>query len=161
MPLFGDALEQARGEVRSATPRQLHTGALRGVIDGLVSDLIETTGHNIRGAGVASADDVRAMDRPLVGLSPEVAERNGTLKRYLRRHLYRHHRIERMKDKARRMLHALFERYHDNPRLLPDGTRSRVEEIGLERSIADYIAGMTDRYAIEEYQRLFDPRVRP
>ena len=97
----------------------------------------------------------------MVGLSKPIVERNRTLKTYLRQHLDRHHRIERMKDKARRTLHALYERYHANPLVLPDGARARAEQIGLERSIADYIAGMTDRYAIEEYQRLFDPRVRP
>ena len=161
VPLFREALEAARAQVGSATPRQLHTAALRGVIDLLVSDLIEATGHNIRKAGVDSTDDVRGVGRPLVGLSEPIVDRNRTLKTYLQQHLYRHHRIERMKDKSRRMLHALYERYHANPRLLPDGTRTRAERIGLERSIADYIAGMTDRYAIEEYQRLFDPGVRP
>jgi dGTPase len=65
-----------------------------------------------------------------------------------------------MKDKARRVLEALFDRYHANPRLLPDDTRRRIVVDGVERTIADYIAGMTDRYATEEYQRLFDPTVR-
>jgi dGTPase len=65
-----------------------------------------------------------------------------------------------MKDKARRILLALFERYRDNPRLLPDETRRRGADESLERTIADYIAGMTDRYAIEEHQRLFDPTAR-
>jgi len=65
-----------------------------------------------------------------------------------------------MKDKAARVLHALFERYLENPRLLPDDTRRRIAEEGLHRAIADYIAGMTDRYATEEHQRLFDPTIR-
>ena len=65
-----------------------------------------------------------------------------------------------MKDKARRILLALYERYHENPLLLPDDTRRRIASEGLERTIADYIAGMTDRYASEEYHRLFDPTVR-
>ena len=100
------------------------------------------------------------MGRPLVGLSAETAVRTADLKRYLHRYLYQHHRIERMKDKSRRILEALYQRYFENPRLLPDDTARRMENDGLERTIADYIAGMTDRYAIQEHRRLFDPSVR-
>ena len=89
-----------------------------------------------------------------------MAERNAILKTYLRNHLYRHQRIERMMDKARRILTALCERYLDNPRLLPIDSLKRVESEGLHRAVADYVAGMTDRYATEEYLRLFDPSVR-
>jgi len=160
VPLFGVPLEQARREARHASERQARSMALRGLIDGLVTNLIETTRSNIERAAVGSVDDVRRADGLLVGLSEEVATRNRVLKHYLHEHLYRHHRIERMKDKARRMLEALYERYHGNPRLLPDEFRSRAVQAGLERTIADYIAGMTDRYAIQEYRRLFDPTVR-
>jgi dGTPase len=160
VPLFGVPLEQARREARHASERQARSMALRGLIDGLVTNLIETTRSNIERAAVGSVDDVRRADGLLVGLSEEVATRNRVLKHYLHEHLYRHHRIERMKDKARRMLEALYERYHANPRLLPDEFRSRAVQAGLERTIADYIAGMTDRYAIQEYRRLFDPTVR-
>jgi dGTPase len=65
-----------------------------------------------------------------------------------------------MKDKAARVLRSLFSRYLENPKLLPDDTRRRADRLGLHRAIADYIAGMTDRYASEEYRRLFDPAVR-
>ena len=160
VPLFGVPLEQARRKARHASERQARSMALRGLIDGLVTNLIKTTRSNIERAAVGSVDDVRRADGLLVGLSEEVATRNRVLKRYLHEHLYRHHRIERMKDKARRMLEALYERYHGNPRLLPDEFRSRAVQAGLERTIADYIAGMTDRYAIQEYRRLFDPTVR-
>jgi dGTPase len=109
---------------------------------------------------VATLDDVRNAGRLLAGLSPEVGGPNRALKAYLKVHLYQHHRIERMKDKAARVLHSLFERYLENPRLLPDDARKRTETEGTHRAIADYIAGMTDRYASEEYQRLFDPTIR-
>ena len=160
VPLFGDSFTRARREHGAARERQLVGVALRGLINELVSDLIESTGRCIEGSGVASTDDVRRRREALVGFSAPVAERNDRLKRYLHLHLYRHQRIERMKDKARRILLALFERYRDNPRLLPEETRRRGAEESLERTIADYIAGMTDRYAIEEHQRLFDPTVR-
>ena len=68
---------------------------------------------------------------------------------------FQHHRIERMKDKSRRILEALYRRYFENPRLLPVDTAVRVETDGLERTIADYIAGMTDRFALDEHRRIF------
>jgi dGTPase len=158
--LFGEPLRRARERWPGADPRRVRTAALRGLIDALVTDLIEATSLAVRDAGIETLDDVRAAGHPLAGLSREVADANRVLKTYLREHLYRHHRIERMKDKAARVLQALFERYLENPRLLPDEARRRAEGDGVARAIADYIAGMTDRYASEEYQRLFDPSVR-
>jgi dGTPase len=160
VPLVGDAVERSRRRLARAGGRLVTADALRGVIDRLVSDLVETTRQTIEAAGIRSADDARTQGRPLVGLSPEVAARNRELKAYLHDHLYRHHRIERMMDKARRVLRALFERYRENPRLLPADAMRRAEGEPLERAIADYLAGMTDRFAIEEHRRLFDPAVR-
>ena len=160
IPLFGEPLGRARERFPKADVRSLWTVALRGLIDTLVTDLIESTSGRVETSRVESVDDVRAAERPLAGLSDPVAAQNRALKLYLRRHLYEHHRIERMKDKAARVLHALFERYLENPRLLPDDTRRRIESEGVHRAIADYIAGMTDRYATEEHQRLFDPTIR-
>jgi dGTPase len=158
--LFGDPLAAARAEYPAADSRQIRNQALRGLIDTLVTDLIATTGSNVEASGVASPEEVRAVGKPLVAFSREIAEQTRILKRYLHEFLYQHHRIERMKDKARRVLVALYDRYLDNPRLLPDDARRRIEQEGLPRAIADYIAGMTDRYASEEYLRLFDPTIR-
>jgi dGTPase len=157
--LWGRPFERARRELAGATERQVRTAALRGLIDSLVSDLIESTRRRIDSGGVRSIEDVRRAPAGLAGLSEALAAGNAELKRYLEAHLYRHQRIERMKDKARRILIALFERYRANPRLLPDETRARARDEPFERTIADYVAGMTDRYAIQEYQRLFDPDV--
>lgn len=82
---------------------------------------------------------------------------NSGLKRFLNERLYRHHRIERMRDKYRRILIALFTRYRENPLLLPESFRRRQADEEPARLIADYIAGMTDRYALDEYRRLYDP----
>ena len=160
VPLFGDSFARARRDHAASRERQLVGLALRGLINELVSDLIESTGRSVERAGILTTEDVRRHGGTLVAFSAPVAERNERLKRYLHLHLYRHQRIERMKDKARRILLALFERYRDNPRLLPEETRRRGADESLERTIADYIAGMTDRYAIEEHQRLFDPAAR-
>ena len=160
IPLFGEPLKRARIRYAGADPRALRTVALRGLIDALVTDLIESTAARVERAGARSVDEIRTAGEPLAGLSDPIAAENRLLKGYLREHLYEHHRIERMKDKAARVLHALFERYLENPRLLPDDTRRKIDAFGLHRAIADYIAGMTDRYATEEYQRLFDPTIR-
>ncbi len=160
VPLFGDCLAASRRRLDRASGRAVTADALRGVINRLVSDLIETTRRNVEQAGLRSAGEARTLGRPLVALSPEVTERNRELKSYLHGHLYRHHRIERMMDKARRVVRALFERYRENPRLLPEEALRRADGEPLERAIADYLAGMTDRFAIEEHRRLFDPAVR-
>jgi dGTPase len=109
---------------------------------------------------VASVDDVRRLPAQIMGLSPETARRNRELKRYLMKNLYQHHHIERMKDKARRIMTALFERYLDNEHLLPREHREKIAALGRHRVIADYIAGMTDRYAMDEHRRLFEPYER-
>jgi dGTPase len=158
--LFGKPLQAARKQWPGATVKQVNNEALRGVINVLVSDLIETTAANLAAGQVGSLEDVLGADRWLVGLSPEIAAGNIGLKNFLKENLYRHQRIERMKDKSRRILTALCDRYLDNNRLLPQDCRRRIETEGLHRAVADYVAGMTDRYATEEYQRLFDPGAR-
>ena len=159
VPLFGEPLARARRELKGARERQVQTAALRGLIERLVTDLIRTTAERVREAGVSSLEDVRSAGRPLVGLSEELTEGNRLLKAYLRENLYSHHQIERMKDKARRILLSLYERYRENPLLLPADFHRRLQTGSLERTIADYIAGMTDRYAIQDFQRLYDPTV--
>jgi len=152
--LFGEPLGRARERWPLADPRRHHTVALRGLINDLVTDLIETTSANIVAAEASSVTAVRDAGRLLASLSSRVAAENRALKAYLRTHLYEHHRIERMKDKARRVLQALCERYFENPKLLPEVARRRSEAEGLHRAIADYIAGMTDRFAEQEFERL-------
>jgi len=160
VPLFGDAWEQARSRFPGTSQRRCRSEALRRMIDTMVSDLIAETGRRIEAAGVESVDDVRKHPHLLAGMSRSVAEQNKALKGYLHEHLYRHYRIERMMDKARRLLRALFERYSDNPRLMPTEYQNLDGSDLLPIRIADYIAGMTDRYANEEYKRLYDPTVR-
>jgi dGTPase len=160
VPLFGKPMAEAEKRWPAGSVKQKRAEALRSMINALVSDLIRTTGENIGSAEVATSDEVRNAGRWLVGLSEKMAESNSVLKSYLRENLYSHQRIERMMDKARRILSALCERYLDNPRLLPVDSFLRIESEGLHRAVADYVAGMTDRYATLEYMRLFDPSVR-
>jgi len=148
-------------------PRRLVHEVVRRMIDYLVNDLVGASSSEIAAAAPASADEVRAQPAPLLTFSAEVQAEHLELKRYLRDSLYRHYRVLRMTTKARRVVRALFAALLEDVELMPtehqeaarrmeaDGGRS-----GRARAVADYIAGMTDRYAILEHQRLFDPAER-
>jgi len=123
----------------------------------MASDAIETSERAIREAGVASVDDVRRADRRLIRLSDDLAGKTAELEAFLLRRVYRHYRVVRMTTKAKRFLKRIFEAYQTNPDMLPPDHRARAEAEGLERVIADYIAAMTDRFAQDEYQRLYEP----
>ncbi|WP_237248747.1 deoxyguanosinetriphosphate triphosphohydrolase [Sideroxyarcus emersonii] len=144
-------------EVRSAYPdlaeRRVVHETVRRMINTLVTDLIGQTEHNIRTLAPQSVDDVRHAP-PLVAFSDEMHELNRELKTFLRTHLYRHYLVMRMTAKARRIIGDLFEAFTEDPRLLPPQFKPPTES-GHTRSVADYIAGMTDRYAIREHRRIF------
>jgi dGTPase len=126
----------------------------------LILDLVEQTRMNLTDAGIFSLDDVREQAVNLVKFSSDTARRNRDLKAFLYKNLYRHYKVERMRIKAERFLTMLFENYLQNPTLLPTSYQAKYEQYGRERVVSDYIAGMTDRYALDEYKRLFDPYER-
>ena len=126
----------------------------------LILDLVEQTQANIIAGGINSLDDVRGQKANLVMFSKETARRNRELKAFLYKNLYRHYKVERMRIKAERFLTLLFDNYLQHPTLLPSSYQSSYEQLGRERVICDYIAGMTDRYALDEYKRLFEPYER-
>jgi len=103
---------------------------------------------------------VRRAGRRLVGYSAEMAERVAELKRFLLHNMYRHYRVVRMGNKAGRILRDLFRSYVAEPGQLPPHYQEQVGRDGVERAVCDYIAGMTDRFAVDEHQKLFDPTVR-
>jgi len=123
----------------------------------MASDAIETSGAAIRDAGVASVDDVRAAQGRLIRLSDGLAEKVAELEAFLMDRVYRHYRVVRMTTKAKRFLRRIFEAYEANPDMLPPDLHARAEAEGLHRAIADYVAAMTDRFAQDEYQRLYQP----
>jgi dGTPase len=148
-------------------PRKVMYESIRRVIDHVVSDLITTTARNLEEADPASVDDVRSRSKPLVAFSPGVAREQLALKQFLNERVYRHYKVLRMTSKARRIVTQLFDTFMDDPRLMPTEHQASVVslgealgESGRARAVADYIAGMTDRYAILEHQRLFDPAER-
>lgn len=127
-----------------------------------VSDVIAATGHNIAAAGVKTLADLRALPHNVANYSPQMQELNRELKAYLFQNFYRHYRVMRMAAKARRLLTDLFTVYTTDAYQLPTEVQRRVEyeTPGLHRVVCDYLAGMTDRYAIQEHRRLFDPEER-
>ena len=126
----------------------------------LIDDVVLTTKDELEAKGVLSLDAVRDSSSRLVRFSTEIKRKNGDLKLFLYKRLYHHYKVERMRVKAERFLTLLFESYRRNPSLLPLNYQEKFDHLGPERVICDYIAGMTDRYALDEYKRLFEPYER-
>ncbi len=133
---------------------------IRTIINVLVTDLIQTTERNVEKLGLRTHDDVRKCPEKPVAFSDGIAEMNTELKSHLMQNLYRHYRVVRMGIKAENVLTELFTIYRDHPEALPGDYFGRIRGEGLRRVIADYLAGMTDRYAMEEHQKLTDPMIR-
>jgi dGTPase len=146
-----------------ASRRALIHETIRGMINEVVSDMVTTTNANIAAHQPASIGDVRALGHPLVALSPATRAAHLALKRFLHRHLYRHERVLNVTSRAQNMLKALFACYMNSPAAMPaeHATRALLQEAergeaGRALAVADYVAGMTDRYAFSEYRRLVD-----
>lgn len=120
-----------------------------------IADLIETTRRNLDERGIDSLQAVRAAQTPLVALSASASERQRELQVFLEKRVYHHYRVKRQVEKGQRFVTALFEEFVARPHLLPEEYQEWVERAGLERGVCDYLAGMTDRYAQREYQKLF------
>lgn len=134
--------------------------AIRELINAEVTDLLETTNAALNEHGIDSPEAARRHPRNLLSFSPEMAAKNEALRRFLRSHLYRHYRVMRMAVKAQRLVGDLFRAYLEQPSQLPEPVQRRVREGDAHRVICDYVAGMTDRFALEEYRKLFDPYER-
>lgn len=155
VPLYAEHEAMALAQYPSIHGRRLVHETVRRMINTLIVDLIETTRSRLRIHAPQSLDEVRVCPA-LVGFSPDMHARSQALKTFLLHGLYRHYRVVRMTTKAKRIIADLFSAFEQEPRLLPTQYQDRVPGDGLMRTIADYIAGMTDRYAIREHRRLFD-----
>jgi dGTPase len=158
--LWSEAERIARGE-GAETKRVVRARTIVQLINRLVTDLVETTRSALQAAQVESPRGVGGTALPMVRFSSEVAESKNELATFLREHLYYHHRVVRMSAKVERIVSDLWEAYRGDERLLPPRVRERATDESWERVIADYVAGMTDRFAMEEHRRLFDPSVHP
>jgi dGTPase len=147
--------------------RRLVHEVIRRMINHIVVDFIRATQAQLARVQPGSIDEVRAHSKPLAMLSDECREEHLELKAFLRQHVYRHYKVLRMTSKARRVLQQLFEGFFNDVSLMPEEHRDLALQgeaahgaSGRARAVADYIAGMTDRYAILEHRRLFEPSER-
>ncbi|HQV95670.1 MAG TPA: deoxyguanosinetriphosphate triphosphohydrolase, partial [Anaerolineales bacterium] len=134
---------------------------IRQLVGIMVTDMVEATDKRLRESKAKSALDLQKLKHNVIGYSEDMQRRNRELKDFLYKKLYRHYRVARMQVKAERLIADLFHAYQAEPLMLPDSAQPFIDKRGLERALCDYIAGMTDRYAIEEHQKLFNPLEKP
>jgi dGTPase len=151
------AVERVRRKYAQIGPLQFQPAVVRALIDWQVTDLLAQTRAHLQRERIRSIEDVRACPRLLVGPGDEVRTLKAELERFLHQRVYRHHRVMRMAVKGQRIVAALFAEFCRVPQLLPERYFQRSERETVERVVCDYVAGMTDRYAQDEFLRLFQP----
>jgi len=159
VPLIGPIIRQTADDLPGVEPRLLPLEAVRRMIGAMVADVMGETRRRAAAEGVQTTDDVRALDRALVAFSPDMAEDLARLREFLMERMYRYYRVNRTRSHARRVLRELFQLFLAEPDILPpewaawlhaaDGDQARAQVV------CDYVAGMTDRFAIEEHRKLF------
>ena len=143
-----------RARYSGAREPELHKLIIRNIIDNEVHDLVATSAKSIDESGVRSANDVRRQPARLIRYSDELAEANRALRKFLYQNVYYHPRVSEVNQRACKMLQHVFEAYLVDPHRLGDEATRRIEQEGLHRTACDYVAGMTDRYLMEEYARI-------
>jgi dGTPase len=159
-PLIGPVVRGARADFPELEPRLLRLEAVRRMIGVMIDDVMAETRQRAASSGVDSPGAVRALGKPLVAFSPDMAEDLGALSEFLHARMYRHYRVNRTRSQARRVLRDLFQLFLEEPNVLPTDWAARVEAAedpaAKAQGVCDYIAGMTDRFAIEEHRKLFN-----
>jgi dGTPase len=157
VPFWTLALDQVRAAHRTIQSEQLQPTVIRKLIDWQVMDLLEMTKNNLKKEGIANLGNVRKCSRLIVMQSAEVKKLKAELEAFLHQNVYRNYRVMRMACKGQRIVKALFDEFCARPQQLPPRYRDRALAGDLKRTVCDYLAGMTDRYAQDEYLRLFQP----
>ncbi|HIJ43040.1 MAG: deoxyguanosinetriphosphate triphosphohydrolase [Rhodospirillales bacterium] len=163
VPLVGPIFAEVRSDHPGLDESRLIFEAVRRMIGAMVTDALEETGRRIAEAKPETAADIRALDGPVAGFSAPMRENDRALKAFLFDNMYRHYRLNRMSSKARRVVKELFGLLLSEPECLPSEWRDEAGDAGSEATaqlVADYIAGMTDRFALDEHRQLFDLRAR-
>lgn len=162
--LFREQREAVQAQYRTLSGARMVHEVIRRMINRQVVDLVETSRNRLEAAAPRDISEVRAGREALIGFGGEMQSLNQELKRFLRHNVYQHHRVYRMASKSQRIIRALFEAFMNDPKLLPPTHQAKVRsserqfgDPGRARAVADYVAGMTDRFAIVEYGRIFDP----
>jgi dGTPase len=162
LPLVSDAHADARKAYPDLDERRLAAETIRRVINAMVEDVVAEAGRRLQTLAPHSADDVRAAPEPVIAFSRPMIEANQVVRDFLFRRMYRHWRVNRAAQKSKRVSQLLFQLLHGGPQMLPTRWAERAGEAGSAEcalTVCDYIAGMTDRYALEEHRRLTDPNV--
>ena len=160
LPLLGTVFAEVNKRHVAIEESRLVHETIRRLIDRTIADVVEETQRRLKKSGAASAADIRALDWPVVAFSEAMRTHDRGLRAFLMERMYRHHRVARMASKARRIVTELFTLFHSEPLCLPPEWRAQTNGAGTAvtaRVVADYIAGMTDRFALDEHNRLFDP----
>ena len=158
-PIFASVKKDYPDLVQSRTIHE----AVRRLIGAMVEDLLAETRGRIGDAKASGAEDIRRLGHPVAGFSPAMEANEKSVKAFLFENMYRHNRVNRMTSEARRVVRELFEIFKEEPECLPTDWRGKLDNGNgetLARVVADYIAGMTDRFAQDEHQRLYGPRSR-
>lgn len=163
--LFSKQYEIVNKKYPGLDDKKMIHEVIRRMINVMVVDLIDTSRQNIAGVSLGSVGDVRRQPERLMAFSDTMTEKKLELKQFLRKNLYQHYRVHRMTKKAADVIEALFNAFMDDPGILPPEAINHCRQLkerngdrGTARGVADYIAGMTDRYAIVEFERIFNPR---
>ena len=163
--LFSEQHDIVKKRYRELDDKKLLHEIIRRMINVMVVDLIDTSRENIANANLNSTSDVREQPQKMMSFSTEMNDKKLELKQFLRKNLYQHYRVHRMSKKAAVVIESLFTAFMDDLKILPTEAinhcytlQEKHGDRGLARGISDYIAGMTDRYAIVEYERIFNPR---
>jgi dGTPase len=159
LPLVGDVFRRVMDRYPGLEEARVIHEAVRELIGTMIADVLDETRARLAAARPETAADIRAMDRPLVGFTTEMNEHNAALKAFLFKRMYRHYRVNRSMSKSQRIVQDLFGLLHRSPDQLPPEWQQGCdgpEGMKTARRVCDYIAGMTDKFAIEEHQRLFD-----
>lgn len=160
MPIWEIIVESIGWKSRELTDLARHR-LIRRLIGIYVTDLVKSTDQRLRESGVKSVEELQRLEYNVIGLGEDMQRRNRELKDFLYNNLYRHYRVVRMAVKAEQIIRDLFKAYLNEPAVLPGHAQGMLEERGVERAVCDYIAGMTDRFAIEEHVKLFNPETLP
>jgi dGTPase len=156
--LWKTVTEAIRSQIPDVSGTMLKHEGIRRIINMQVSDLIFNIGRKIEEMGITTREDLATAPERVAAFSPEMQERNRELKTFLQENLYEHYRVTRMAEKAQRILTDLFNAYLEKPKQLPPTTYRKIKKNGsVKRVICDYMAGMTDKFALEEHRKLFDP----
>jgi len=158
-----DIWELAKDQYGKALPKSKKSETreiIRTIINLLVTDLINTTINNINNNKIDSYTDVKNASAKLARFSPKIEDANNKLKKFLKENMYRHYKVTRMSLKSQRIINELFHIYTEHPDTLPANYMEDIEKQGITRTVTDFIAGMTDRFALEEYRKLTDPFMR-